>query len=817
MLLCYNEYRTKIRPLDKRIEMENPRMTRELFLRLKRTIMEHEFQGLNQMQQQAVFHTKGPLLILAGAGSGKTTVLVNRIAFMLQYADGYHDETLPQLTAQEEKRLQELSAIPQLTPDQKGEFASIIKAQGIRPWNVLAITFTNKAANELKDRLRRAIGEKADSLYAGTFHSICCRILRKEISALGYTSSFTIYDTDDSVRLLKEVIKDCGESDKNFPPKQILNTISRSKDRMQTDEQFEKEAQGDYRKTVIAKLRREYNRRLKASNALDFDDIILMTVRLFEQEPEVLEHYRNLFRYILVDEYQDTNIMQYRFISLLAAKHQNICVVGDDDQSIYKFRGATIENILHFEDQFDRAAVVRLEQNYRSTQNILDAANGIIQNNLGRKGKTLWTANGAGAKIIHQETANDLEEASFVVRTISKNVAAGQRFSDHAVLYRTNAQSGPIERNLSRAGIPYRIVGGLKFYDRKEVKDVLSYLSVINNPADTIRLKRVINEPKRGIGDASIEKVAALATQLNTTMFEIMLHANEFAVLSRKSGELRQFALLIEDMRSFAVYHPLGELFDFVCDQTGYMQSLETLGAEGQARIDNLGELKNNMILYENENEDATLSSFLEEIALYTDLDKLNDDDSDFVTMMTLHSAKGLEYENVFLVGMENGLFPSEFNLRDPEQLEEERRLAYVGVTRAKKMLYITNAHERMIFGQTSPHAPSIFIREIPPQLLDEPAAAPAAKAQPIRPAAPKKRPLGSLAAISAAPSASAAPTKKAASLDYTVGDTVLHSAFGRGVVQKMTPMGNDMLVEVQFEKKGLKRIMAAFAKLTKE
>lgn len=787
--------------------------TPEMFTRLKRAVMKTQYKHLNDMQQQAVFMTEGPVLILAGAGSGKTTVLVNRIACMLQYGNAYMASYMPTLSQEQQMRLTQLADLSELTEQDLAEFQEIIRPVGIRPWNVLAITFTNKAANELKERLKRTIGPDADSIYAGTFHSICCRILRKEISALGYTSSFTIYDTDDSIRLLKDCIKECGENDKNFPPKMVLNTISRSKDSMMSQEDFEQDAVGDYRKLKIAQMRKRYNDRLKESNALDFDDIILLTVKLFEQCPDVLEHYRNLFRYILVDEYQDTNIMQYRLISLLSEQHKNICVVGDDDQSIYKFRGATIENILNFENQFDNACVIRLEQNYRSTQNILDAANNIIQNNKERKGKTLWTANGEGAKIIRKQTPDDLSEANFVVRTLSENIEKGQKFSDHAILYRTNAQSGPIERNLARAGIPYRIVGGLKFYDRKEIKDIISYLAVINNPADIIRMKRIINEPKRGIGDATIEKVERMAEQLHTTMFEVMLQADEYAVLVRKSGDLRKFALMIDDLREYAIYHPLDELFDYLMDATGYMESLEAQGAEGQNRIENLSELKNNMTQYEKEHEGATLSSFLEEIALYTDLDKLNDDEDDYVTMMTLHSAKGLEFNTVFLVGMENGLFPSEYNLGDPEQLEEERRLAYVGVTRAKKNLYITNAQNRMVFGQASYHQPSIFISEIPDNLMignEQPK--PAAASSIRKPAV--HRPTSSFKTLGATPKK---PQQTASSvIDYQVGDTVKHSAFGVGKVLKMTPMGNDTLVEVEFEKKGIKRIMATFAKLVK-
>ena len=474
-------------------------MTSENYTKAKRAVMKAQYHNLNDMQQKAVFMTEGPVLILAGAGSGKTTVLVNRIAFMLQYGNGYMSSYQPQLTESEEQTLLTLSQKDRITKEDAETFRAIIKPFAIRPWNVLAITFTNKAANELKERLKRTIGPDADAIYAGTFHSICCRILRREIDNLGYTSAFTIYDTDDSTRLLKDIIKSIGENDKNFPPKTVLNAISRSKDSMQSQEEFEKEAMGDYRKTIIAKIRKEYIRRLKEANALDFDDIILLTVQLFEQCPDVLEHYRNLFKYILVDEYQDTNVMQYRLISLLAAEHKNLCVVGDDDQSIYKFRGATIENILNFEDQFDNAAVIRLEQNYRSTQTILDAANGIIENNKERKGKTLWTANGTGEKIIRNETPDDLAEATYVVRTVSENVAAGGKFSDHAVLYRTNAQSGPIERNFARAGIPYRIVGGLKFYDRKEIKDVLSYLAVCGYRAHETHHQRAETRHRRCI------------------------------------------------------------------------------------------------------------------------------------------------------------------------------------------------------------------------------------------------------------------------------------------------------------------------------
>lgn len=771
----------------------------------KQRALTAQFSRMNEMQRKAVFKTQGPILILAGAGSGKTTVLINRIAFLLRFGNAFYEQAADY--TQEDGALLLRAAEDSSVAWQ--EVSRAAHAVPVNPWNVLAITFTNKAANELKERLSAMLDDDGARVNAGTFHYICLRILRREIDALGYRSGFTIYDTDDGIRVVKDCLAELNLSDKMFPPKTVLNQISRAKDSMLSPEAYLEQNEADFRLKVIGGIYALYQKKLKEANAVDFDDIICLTVRLFEQEPDILSHYQNLYRYIMVDEYQDTNHAQYRLVSLLSAKYHNLCVVGDDDQSIYRFRGATIENILSFEEEFEDAAVIRLEQNYRSTQNILDAANGLISHNNARKGKKLWTENGAGSKVLSYRALDEMGEAMFVVRQIEDSAARGQKFSDNAVLYRTNAQSNTIERQLVRAGIPYRIVGGTKFFDRKEIRDILAYFRVIDNPSDTVRLKRIINEPKRGIGDATVRLVEEIAAQKGIPMFDVMKHAQDYAALSKKNAVLLSFTEMIETLRQVSDTSALEILLDEVMRQTGYEEMLSAQGVEGRVRLENIAELKTNLIKYENDSEDGGLQGFLEEVSLFTDLDNLNDDE-DSVILMTMHSAKGLEFKNVYVIGLEENLFPSYQSASSDNEVEEERRLAYVALTRAKERLYLSCAAQRMLFGHTSRNQPSRFLREIPQELMEQKDDA-ASFAQNTRPERPKHvyaPEIGRNVGI-------AFPAQKTG-VTYGVGDLVSHKVFGRGRVVAMTPMGSDTLVEVRFDTKGTKKIMANFAKLVR-
>lgn len=780
----------------------------ERYLSLKKKIIEQEYSRMNDMQRQAVVTVDGPLLILAGAGSGKTTVLVNRIACLLSYGNAYLDTAVPEKIG--EREIEFLSQYVQHPNEQEREAVhGILAARPPRPWNILAITFTNKAAGELKERLNAMLGEDGGEVNAGTFHSVCVRILRRNIDRLGYTGSFTIYDTDDSLRVVKDSMADLGVSDKMFPPKAVLGEISRSKDKMLSPKQFIQSVGSDYRLSVVGKIYDRYQTRLKTANALDFDDLIVLTVRLFEEFPDVLEYYQNRFRYILVDEYQDTNHAQYCLVSLLAGKHHNLCVVGDDDQSIYKFRGATIENILSFEKQFRNAVVIRLEQNYRSTQNILDAANAVISHNQERKGKRLWTQNGDGEKIVVRRASDESAEAEFVASSIVENVKNGRKYSDHAVLYRMNAQSNSVERYFIRSNIPYRIIGGHKFFERKEIKDMLAYLNVINNPSDSVRLKRIINEPKRGIGASTVAAAEQIAEGEGIPLFEVLREADTYPALSRRSGPLKEFVRIITELAFAAEQESLEDLLDLLLQETGYRLMLQADGPEGEVRLENIEELKSNMKNYEEENQDdASLSGFLEEVALYTDLDNLNQSE-DSVVMMTLHSAKGLEFPYVYIVGMEEGIFPSRNILNFPEELEEERRLAYVGITRAKEKLYLLSAASRMLFGSTTRNRSSRFLEEIPGELTDRKDLT----VHTYTPYQPQTKQVP--AAFSVEPAGRPAKAAPAA-IDFKVGDTVSHRVFGNGMVVSMTPMANDVLVEVAFDKVGTKKIMANFARLKK-
>lgn len=785
------------------------------FTGAKRSALEKYFGRLNDMQKKAVFTVNGPVLVLAGAGSGKTSVLVNRIANMVTFGNAYNDENVPASVSDEDIRF--LEAYDGSRDEAVvSRLADIIAVDRVSPWNILAITFTNKAAGELKERLSSMLGNAADSICAATFHSACVRILRREIEKLGYyTSSFTIYDSDDSQRLLKSCYEPLDLSDKAFPPRMVLGMISSAKDKLITPDEFENEAKGDYRKMGIAKLYRLYQTRLRDANALDFDDIIRLTVELFEKEPDVLNHYRNLYKYVMVDEYQDTNQAQFRLVSLLAEGHRNLCVVGDDDQSIYKFRGATIENILGFEEQFENAAVIRLEQNYRSTQNILNAANSVIANNLGRKEKKLWTSAGDGAKVTVYKAADESAESEYVASEIESAAEKGADYGDFAVLYRMNAQSNSLERTFTRKGIPYRVIGGVRFYDRKEIKDITSYLALLNNNRDMLRFKRIINEPKRGIGDATVSMIEQISGDLNISPIEVMHDCASYPVLSKKALVLNKTANMFSHLSDFAEKHSLSELLDELLDKTGYANAMKALGDEGIGRLENISELKTTMTQYEEANGDeASLSGFLEEISLYTDLDKLDSGDS-AVSMMTMHSAKGLEFPTVFIVGAEEGIFPGTRSMDSQEDMEEERRLAYVAITRAKEHLFITHAKQRMLFGFTNRNLVSRFVKEIGKDYVekidstvrtDEQNSADEVIVQ----SAPRYSLRSELA------NRKAEQSKKSVNADFSVGERVRHNVFGDGTVISVKKISNDAMLEVAFDSVGTKKLMANFAKITK-
>ncbi|MEG2813753.1 MAG: 3'-5' exonuclease, partial [Oscillospiraceae bacterium] len=694
-------------------------MQKSELIELKKAVLENRFDTMNSMQKQAIFQVNGPVLILAGAGSGKTTVLVNRIANMLYFGDAFNNDSLPEtLNESDETFLKEIKNYKKNDYD-VNHLKEILKAKPISPWNILAITFTNKAAKELKIRLSNLEISGSESVNAGTFHSICVRILRKEISVLGYKTNFAIYDTDDSQRVIKECLNQLELDEKTYSLKSVLHAISRAKDSLISPSKYaEENTENDPYKTAIGNIYKLYQKQLKASNVLDFDDIICLTVKLFTDFPEVLNHYQNLYKYVLVDEYQDTNHAQFMLVSMLSQSHKNLCVVGDDDQSIYKFRGATIENILSFETRFKNALVIRLEQNYRSTQNILDAANTVIKNNSIRKGKNLWTDNGTGEKLTAYRSPDEVSEAQFVVKRIEEGIENGLKFNDHAILYRMNAQSSTIERQFVRAGIPYKIVGGHKFYDRKEIKDILAYFHIMENPFDNIRMKRVVNEPKRGIGDTTVKYIQEIADENNISMLDVMGKPTDYQTISKKAQILSNFYDTIKELQVLSQAIPLDQLLDALMDKTGYWAYLKSQGKDGEVRLENISELKSNLLRFSQENEEPTLAKFLEEVSLFTDLDNINSAD-DNVTLMTMHSAKGLEFKVVFIVGMEDGIFPSYLSTTNELELEEERRLAYVAITRAKEKLYLTNSSQRMLFGRTTRNMPSRFLKEIPDELSD--------------------------------------------------------------------------------------------------
>jgi DNA helicase-2/ATP-dependent DNA helicase PcrA len=755
--------------------------------------IQKNFSHMNSMQQQAVFTTEGPLLILAGAGSGKTTVLVNRIAYILQ-------------------------------------------SDLCKPWQILAITFTNKAAGELKERICNAVPDGGADIWAATFHSTCARILRRYGDRIGFTSHFTVYGTDDQKKLVKDIFKQLRFDEKILPIKSVLSEISKAKDKMQTPEDMLKEANYDSRKASIAKVYELYQSRLKTADAMDFDDMLCNTVYLFEKCPEILEYYQNQFKYIMVDEYQDTNKVQYKFVSMLAQKYGNICVVGDDDQSIYKFRGATIENILSFENTFKGAKIIRLEQNYRSTQNILNAANEVISNNTTRKGKTLWTENAVGDKIEVHTSDNEREEAAFIAQQIMDGVENGRKFSDFAILYRMNAQSNAIEQALSRSAIPHRIIGGHRFYDREEIRDMVAYLQVINNPHDDVRLSRIINVPKRAIGATTVQHAADIAAGLGESIYTVIKDADSYPQLSRAASKLKSFVALIDGFieAEQSNDYSLAELYNLVLEHTNYKSYLKNEKENAEVRIENIEELSSNIIKFEDDyDEEASLSAFLEEISLQTDIDNY-DAEADTCVMMTMHSAKGLEFPVVFIAGMEDGIFPSIASVMNPEELNEERRLAYVGITRAKEKLYLTKTNSRMLFGSTTYNKTSRFVNEIPDNLLEYSGGkrmyqgAYSSFNSPISYSSASSTQAGSsqrmsigagLASQGAAYQNSfkgyTKPPVKSGTT-YQVGDTVLHKVFGKGMIMKTEKMGKDTMLEIAFDKAGTKTLMANFCKMEK-
>ena len=735
--------------------------------------MQEKLKKMNPRQLEAVLHTEGPLLILAGAGSGKTTVLINRIAYII-------DQSLA------------------------------------KPWQILAITFTNKAAGELKERLTAMLGDTGGDVWAATFHSTCARILRRDGDRIGYSSHFTVYDTDDSKRLVKDCQKALNIDDKMISHKSILSEISHAKDSMLSPADYQAAAGSDFRLAKIGAVYELYQKRLREADAMDFDDLLGNTVELFRQCPDVLEYYQNRFRYIMVDEYQDTNQVQYEFVRLLAEKSKNLCVVGDDDQSIYKFRGATIENIMSFEKSYPNAKVIRLEQNYRSTKNILNAANAVISNNEERKGKTLWTENPEGDKIQIHTSSNEQDEAGFVATTILEQIAKGRKYSDFAVLYRMNSQSNILEKVFVKSGIPYRIIGGHRFYERREIRDMIAYLSVINNPSDEIRLRRIVNQPKRSIGDKTIATASEIAGALGESLLEVLGRADEFDSLRRASVKLKAFYDMMQELidANDDESVSLHELYELILEKTGYIEALRGEKEEAETRIENINELASNLLKFQEENgEEATLSAFLEEVSLMTDIDNY-DETADTVVMMTMHSAKGLEFPVVFLPGFEEGIFPGLQAIYDPNEIQEERRLCYVAITRAKESLYLLNADSRMLFGSTSRNRPSRFSLEIPLDLINK------TREQDWRkPDLGTKMPVAETelrrkSATAAMHFGQVTPPARSGNV-FKTGDMVQHKTFGKGLVISATSMGNDVLLEIAFEQ-GTKKLMANFARLAK-
>ena len=791
---------------------------------LRREIIAAEFGNLNELQREAALTTEGPLLLIAGAGSGKTTVLINRIANILLFGRGSDSKNCDAPLGETELAFLRLYRDnlhnPELRKAGAARAHALCALAPAEPWQVLAITFTNKAAGELKERLEKRLGERARDIWALTFHAACVRILRRYIDRLGYDTSFTIYDSADSQSLMKRILADLNLDDKTYPPRKVLGEISRAKDEQLDAAAYEKEADkaGDYRRQKMALAYVEYERRLRAAGAVDFDDLLFLTVRLLLAHEEVRSYYQRQFRYVLIDEYQDTNNLQYLFASILAGGHGNICVVGDDDQSIYKFRGATIQNILNFEAQYKGARAIRLEQNYRSTGNILDAANAVIKHNFGRKGKHLWTDHGAGDKLTHYVARSQEDEANYVAQCILADFGAGGNFKDHAVLYRMSALAREMEIAFKRNGIPYKVHGGMSFFDYAEIKDILAYLAQIANPADDLRLLRIINVPARGIGGTSIERLREMAMQRGLTVWETIQIAGEVEELKRAHAKLAHFANLLTHLREKAAEMPLDQFYDYLLEQTGYMRMLKEKPEENLARIEHIEELKSNIVNYMAQSEVGDLKGFLDEIALYTDLSDDDEAQVEGTILMTMHSAKGLEFDHVYIVGMEEGIFPGHRAVGDTEEMEEERRLCYVGITRAKKKLHLVSASQRMLFGRTTANGQSRFLEEIPEEHMERQGKAKRTEYQfddgnvadeaaqggyrTTRIASMKETPAPNRVRMTT--NSAAAEAVRA----FQMGDAVSHKAFGKGVITQLTPVGGDALAEIAFERVGTKRLM---------
>lgn len=777
------------------------------YAKARKKIIESDFVKLNAVQREAVLTTEGPLLLLAGAGSGKTTVLINRIANLVKYGRGSDTDEVPAGSGEAELEILEKAAI---NPDYRDmeRAKQLCAVEPCEPWRIIAITFTNRAAGELKDRLKNMLGEKAEDIWARTFHSACVRILRRDADRLGFDNNFTIYDRADSISLIKRVIKELNLDEKTFDHRSVLNSISRAKDTFVSAEEYvsQAEATGDIHRRHVAAAYLLFEQQKRKANALDFDDIIFYAVKLLEENEDIRSYYRRRFRYVLIDEYQDTSILQYRLASALAGGRKNICVVGDDDQSIYKFRGATIENILSFESNYKNARCIKLEQNYRSTANILDAANSVIGNNQGRKGKSLWTDKPGGDPIAVYTATDENDEAQHVARSIHRNFELGENWGDNAVLYRMNAQSNRLEYAFKRFNIPYKVFGGTGFFDRAEIKDIISYFSVVLNPDDDQRLLRIINNPPRNIGAKTIQLLGEVSAEHEESLFRVIQRADEYPELAGSSAKkLRIFGNIIAELREASDRLPLDEFFDYLCDKTGYLKALEDKALEERTRnenltrIENIGELKTNIITYVRDNEDGSLAGFLDETALFSDIDEL-DVESDHVPVMTMHASKGLEFDNVFIIGMEDGIFPSQRVIGYPEEMEEERRLCYVGITRARKKLYLCCARQRMLFGKTTFNMPSRFIDEIPDEIMEKSGTGTSfreASTKPARESIPKRK-------------------TTTVSTDYKVGDRISHKAFGEGQIAKMTPMGGDYFIEIDFGDSTKKLMLRAASQFMK-
>ena len=799
--------------------------TQKEFLSLRRAIIAEEFKNLNEKQREAVLATEGPLLLLAGAGSGKTTVLINRIANLMLFGAGSDTSRVPEGVTESDLAFLRLYW-------ENREDASLREAGGakahalcameaVRPWEILAITFTNKAADELKLRLEKRLGEGAQDIWAMTFHSACVRMLRRYSDKLGYDNGFTIYDAADSQALVKRILADFELDDKTYPPRRVLAEIGRAKDALQDPAAYQAaaEKEGDHRRRKTAEVYAEYTKRLRAAMAVDFDDLLFLTVKLLQNHEDVRRHYQRQFRYVLIDEYQDTNNLQYLFASILAEGHGNICVVGDDDQSIYKFRGATIQNILDFEQQYPRARTIRLEQNYRSTGHILEAANAVIKHNEGRKGKHLWTDQGLGDKLIHYTARDQADEANYVAQSMLDRFGQGGAWRDHAVLYRMSALSNQLEFAMKRNGIPYKVVGGMRFFDYAEIKDVLAYLAVLINPADDLRLLRIINVPARGIGQATVERLREASLASGRTIDETLQNLEEITDLGRTAAKLRAFAALLQDLREKAQNAPLDIFYDYLLDTTGYLAMLREKPDENLARIEHIQELKSTIAGYIERSEDKSLAGFLDEIALYADMDS-EEQGADGVVLMTMHSAKGLEFDHVYLVGLEEGIFPGHRSIGEREEMEEERRLCYVALTRAKQKLHLISAGQRLLFGRTTANMPSRFLEEIPEEYLEREGGT----RQTYRDTRVDNNfdddpPWGRSSTERQTQSFATEPSTKpryrpvvpmvgAALPSFQKGDTVVHKAFGTGVITAFTPMGGDALVEIAFDAVGTKRLM---------